>query len=317
MKMRPTLRQLEYIVTVARLGRFGLAAEALHVSQPSLSAQIAQAEAELGLRLFQRNRAGVAPTAQGNEVIRRAQKILREVEDLRALSRGDTPFGGRLRLGVLPSIGPYLLPRVVSSMHQSLPELRLVLREENTQNLEQGLKSGRLDMIISTPEDHPNTLQHHLFTETLWVAVARDDPLANHSGPVGAGQLRGRIFLTLDRGHRLSRIVYALSSQCGGTVSDEYEGTSLDSIRLMAASGAGVAILPELYARQQAGTQAEVAILPLDVANSSRDIALIQPSHDTAATGSLLVAQALRDAAAALGFETLPARSTGECPPAP
>ncbi|WP_114966318.1 hydrogen peroxide-inducible genes activator [Alkalilacustris brevis] len=302
--MRPTLRQLEYIVTVARLGRFGLAAEALNVSQPSLSAQIAEAEAELRVRLFQRSRAGVTPTAMGSEVIRRAQRILREVEDLRAITRGDTPFGGRLRLGVLPSIGPYLLPRMVSRIHEAHPDLRLVVREESTQNLEQGLKSGRLDMIISTPEDHPNTRQDHLFTETLWVAVARDDPLASESGPVGAAQLKDRVFLTLDRGHRLSRIVYALSSQCGGTVSDEYEGTSLDSIRLMAASGAGIAILPELYARQQAAVGAEVAIRPLQVSHSTRDIALIQLFQDIAAAGTSLIARALRDEAASRGLIT-------------
>ena len=96
--MRPSLRQLEYIVAVDRLGRFGLAASALNVSQPSLSAQIAEVEAELGLRLFHRSRTGVVATAQGAELIRRARRILREMEDLRAAASGGVPFGGRLRL---------------------------------------------------------------------------------------------------------------------------------------------------------------------------------------------------------------------------
>ncbi|MCE6949729.1 LysR family transcriptional regulator [Cereibacter sphaeroides] len=299
--MRPTLRQLEYIVAVARLGRFGLAAEALAVSQPSLSAQIAEVEADLGTRLFQRGRSGVQPTAAGAEVIRRAQKILREVEDLRASVTHGLPFGGRLRLGVLPSIGPYLLPGAIASIHRQHPDLRVAVREENTQGLEQGLRAGRFDMIVSTPEDHPNTRQLHLFGEKLWIAVARDDPLAASDGPVGVGDLRDRMFLTLDRGHRLSRIVHALASGCGGIVSDDYEGTSLDSVRLMAASGAGIAILPELYAREQAAIRRDVALRLLRAEGASRDIALIHPIGEDGA-GPDLVQAALREAVAALGL---------------
>ena len=311
MDVRPTLRQLEYIVAVARLGRFGLAAEALAVSQPSLSAQIAEVEADLGTRLFQRGRSGVQPTSAGAEVIRRAQKILREVEDLRASVTHGLPFGGRLRLGVLPSIGPYLLPGAIASIHRQHPDLRVAVREENTQGLEQGLRAGRFDMIVSTPEDHPNTRQIHLFGEKLWIAVARDDPLAASDGPVAAGDLRGRMFLTLDRGHRLSRIVHALASGCGGIVSDDYEGTSLDSVRLMAASGAGIAILPELYAREQAALRRDVALRLLRAEGASRDIALIHPIREDEA-GPDLVRAALREAVAALG---LPGGIAADCGP--
>ncbi|MDT8854023.1 LysR substrate-binding domain-containing protein [Paracoccaceae bacterium Fryx2] len=299
--MRPTLRQLEYIVAVARHGRFGLAAESLNVSQPSLSAQIAEVEADLGTRLFLRGRQGVQPTAAGAEVIRRAQKILREVEDLRASVTHGLPFGGRLRLGVLPSIGPYLLPRAIASIHRQHPDLRVAVREENTQGLEQGLRAGRFDLIVSTPEDHPNTRQVRLFGERLWIAVARDDPLAASEAPVAAGDLRGRVFLTLDRGHRLSRIVHALASACGGIVSDDYEGTSLDSVRLMAASGAGIAILPELYAREQAAIRRDVVLRLLRAEGASRDIALLQPTGEDEA-GLDLVRTALLDAVAALGL---------------
>ncbi|MCE8512482.1 LysR family transcriptional regulator [Ruegeria pomeroyi] len=300
--MRPSLRQLEYIVAVDRLGRFGLAASALNVSQPSLSAQIAEVEAELGLRLFHRSRSGVVATAQGAELIRRARRILREMEDLRAAASGGVPFGGRLRLGVLPSIGPYLLPGVVSALHRNHPELRILVREESTQWLEQGLKAGRFDLIISTPEDHPGTVQTRLFSERLWIAVARDDALARDVGPVRANDLRGRMFLTLDRGHRLSRIVYALASECGGVVSEEYEGTSLDGIRLMAASGAGVAILPEVYVRRQGEAGHETVLRPLVAAQASRDIALLQLGGGEEMAGTGLIAGALRQGAEALGI---------------
>ncbi|MGR3759055.1 LysR substrate-binding domain-containing protein [Roseobacteraceae bacterium NS-SX3] len=308
--MRPTLRQLEYIVTVARLGQFGLAAEVLNVSQPSLSAQIAAVEEEMGARLFKRGRAGAQPTAMGSGVIRRAQRILREMEDLRATVAGGVPFGGRLRLGVLPSIGPYLLPRAVSAIHRAQPKLRVIVREENTRDLEQGLKAGRFDMIISTPEDHPNTSQQRLFNERLWIAAALDDPLAEGRGPVRGACLRGRNFLTLDSGHRLSRIVYALAADCGGVVADDYEGTSLDSIRLMAASGAGVAVLPELYAMQQARTQSEVVIRPLEAPGADRDIALLQRAGEEDLAGTGLIGTALLEVARGFGLRQ-PEAGTG------
>ncbi|MBY6137997.1 LysR family transcriptional regulator [Leisingera daeponensis] len=313
--MRPTLRQLEYIVAVARLGQFGLAAEALNVSQPSLSAQISAVEEDLGTRLFKRGRAGAQPTAMGAEVIRRAHRILGEVEDLRAAVTGGVPFGGRLRLGVLPSIGPYLLPKAVSAIHRTQPSLRVIVREENTRDLEQGLKAGRFDMIISTPEDHPNTHQVRLFSERLWIAAALDDPLAAETGPVDGSSLRGRNFLTLDSGHRLSRIVYALASGFGGVVADDYEGTSLDSIRLMAASGAGVAVLPELYTLRQPQGRSEVILRPLVAEGASRDIALLQRAGEESQAGTALVSAALLDVVRGFGLSTGQAEAGAETRP--
>lgn len=301
--MRPTLRQLEYIVTVHRLGRFGLAAELLNVSQPSLSAQIALVEDELGIRLFERSRGGVQITAQGEDFVQRAQKILSDVRDLRRAMTSGTVFSGRLRLGVLPSIGPYLLPQVVKNLHQTHPDLRIIVREENTRDLEIGLRSGRLDAIISTPEDHPNTIQKRLFNESLWVAVATDDVLARLDGPATAKDLMGQRLLTLDNSHRLSRIVYALAAQTGGVVTDDYEGTSLDSVLLMAATGSGVAILPELFARRQAIYREEVLVKPLDLPNANRDIALLFRHEDRTGTGQDVLTQALRDAALKLGLK--------------
>lgn len=303
--MRPTLRQLEYIVTVNRLGRFGLAAEFLHVSQPSLSAQIATVEDELGIRIFERHRGGVTLTAKGADFVDRAQKILRELQDLRSAMLSDLPFSGRLRLGVLPSIGPYLLPQAVRKLHQAEPGLRVLVREENTQDLEEGLKSGRFDLIISTPEDHPNTTQARLFNEPLWVAVAVDDPLAGSTDPVTAAKLDQRLLLTLDQSHRLSRIVYALAAECGGVVSDEYEGTSMDSLLLMAATGTGVAILPDLFAQRHARHRSEVVIRPLLAANSDRDIALLARRGEENTSDLTLLAKTLRNAAKSMGLNTL------------
>lgn len=303
--MRPTLRQLEYIVTVSRLGRFSLAAEVLNVSQPSLSTQIATVEQELGVRIFERNRGGIQVTAKGEEFILRAQKIPAEVKDLRHAMSNDMPVGGRLRLGVLPSIGPYLLPQAIKQVHRIRPGLRIVVREENTLDLEQGLKSGRFDLILSTPEDHPNTVQHRLFNEPLWVAVAVDDVLARDLQGVSATDLQNRIFLTLDQSHRLSRIVYALAAECGGVVSDEYEGTTLDSIVLMAASGVGVAVLPDLYARRQGIYRDEVRLRPLSIANANRDIALLARSSETPPPGQNVLTDSLRTSARSMGLSVI------------
>ncbi len=272
--MRPTLRQLEYIVAVHQLGNFSLAAEMLNVSQPSLSSQIAAVEADLGVRLFQRGRGGTRTTAKGEECVQRARRILSEVEALRSVMTTTLPFGGRLRLGVLPSIGPYLLPQVMRSLHADQPDLRVIVREENTLNLDEGIRNGRFDAIISTPEDHPNTWQHPLFKEALWVAVATDHPIASLDRVV-ATDLSSQRLLTLDTGHRLARIVYGLAGLSGGIVSDDYEGTSLDSILLMAATGAGVAVLPDLFARRQAVHREEVAVRPLDMPDAHRGISLM------------------------------------------
>jgi LysR family hydrogen peroxide-inducible transcriptional activator len=299
--MRPTLRQLEYIVAVHQLGSFSLAAEMLNVSQPSLSSQVAAVEADFGVRLFKRGRGGTQATAKGLECVQRARRILAEVEALRSAMTSALPFGGRLRLGVLPSIGPYLLPQAMRSLHRDQPELRVIVREENTLSLDEGIRHGRFDAIISTPEDHPNTWQHPLFTEALWVAVSPDHPIAGLDR-VEAADLTGQRLLTLDTGHRLARIVYGIAGLSGGIVSDDYEGTSLDSILLMAATGAGVAVLPDLFTRRQAVHRKEVVVKPLAMPDANRGISLLFSRDLPADESHENLVCAIRVAARSLGL---------------
>lgn len=303
--MRPTLRQMEYVVTIHRLGRFGLAAELLNVSQPSLSAQLAAIENELGVVLFERGRTGVRITAKGEDFVKHAQKILSAVEDLRHKMQSTSPFDGRLKLGVLPSLAPYLLPRVVKRIHQKQPDLRIIVREESTKTLETGLKAGEFDAIISTPEDHPNTIQHSLFQEPFWIAAATDDPILAQDGPIDITQLTNRRLLTLDNGHRLAKIVYDLAAQVNATVSDDFEGTSLQSVLLMAATGAGIGIIPELFARQNMREREEICVRPINAPDIARRIAVLfrtgTPEHD----GHQLLIECLRDSAAHLGLGLL------------
>jgi LysR family hydrogen peroxide-inducible transcriptional activator len=295
--MKPSFRQLEYIVAVADLGGIGLAASTLNVSQPSLSAQLAEVEADLGVRLFDRGRAGAKPTPAGEEVVRRARTILREVQDLRAVAKGGALFQGRLRLGVLLSIGPYLLPDVVKRLHNENPDLRLILREESTRDLDEGLQSGRFDAIISTPEDHAAGQADPLFSEALWAALPDDHHLAGDETPIPLDALAGETFLTLGAGHRLSHIVTGLAARAGGRVSDEYEGTSLDAIRLMAVSGAGVAILPSIYAATEARRGMGLTLRRIEDPGAHRSIALIQRITPEPILGTEQLAQVLRQEA--------------------
>lgn len=273
--MRPTLRQLQYVVAVAETGRFGDAATRMNVSQPSLSAQIADAEAQLGVQLFERGRNGAITTPLGKDFVRRARAILSHMEDLKgAMIHGDNAIAGRIRLGVLPSIGPYLLPTAVKRLHAQYPNLRMSVREDRTIDLETALNDGAIDTVISTADDHPDAGHTPLFREQFWICAAQDDPLAG-DGPVRPRDLEGRELLTVGYGHRLSLIVQQIADTSRAHVSSEFQGTSLDAIRQMAAMGAGVAILPSLYASTEARRDPDLTLRPIDHPLAARMISLI------------------------------------------
>lgn len=274
--MRPTLRQMQYLVAIADTGKFGDAAKLMNVSQPSLSAQVAEMEAALGVILVERSRQGAMLTPAGEEFVRRVRNILREVEDLKAVARfGRKDLSGRLRLGILPTVGPYLLPFAVRDLHARFPALRLSVREERTIDLDEHLQAGEFDTIISTPEDHQNIGHAHLFTESLYICAPPEDTLSQAKGPVALSDLKGRSLLTLGQGHRLNTIIQQLADASGAEVSSEYEGTSLDAIRLMAEMGAGVAVLPSLYALSEARRDRALNARPIAHALAQRSISLI------------------------------------------
>ena len=273
--MRPTLRQLQYLVAVADTGKFGEAAKRMNVSQPSLSAQMADMEAYLSVSLIERGRRGAVLTPLGAEFVARARLILRQVEELKSMAtQGEGVLAGRIRLGVLPTIGPYLLPVATRQLHGKHPDLRLTVNEMSTINLAAALRDGRLDTIISTPEDHPDMDSIYLFHEELWICAADDDPLSDGTGPVQLSDLKGRPLLSLGAGHRLSFIVEEIAHRAGAFVSAEYEGTSLDATRQMAIMGGGVAILPSLYALSEATRDPDLKIRKIESKIAERDIHL-------------------------------------------
>lgn len=294
--MRPTLRQLQYIVAVSETGRFHEAARLMNVSQPSLSAQIAEAEAHLGARLIERDRKGAYMTPLGQEVVRRARRIFTELEDLKTFAQSATgSLKGRYRLGTLPTLGPYLLPNAAKELHRRFPELLLSVREENSTELDEKLKDGRLDMLISTAEDHVGTASMHLFDEQLYVCAANEHELSAQAGPVGFEELRGREILTLGNGFRLSLIVQELARLSGAHISTEYEGTSLDAIRQMAVMGAGVAVLPSLYALVEARRDPSQVVRPISYAPAKREISLIWRRNSPLAESMEMIGLVLRE----------------------
>lgn len=296
--MRPTLRQLQYITAIADTGRFGEAARQLNVSQPSLSAQIAELEDQLGVLLVERGRTGALLTPAGEDVVRRARLILRDVADLKAAAgHGAHGLSGRLRLGVLPTVGPYLLPLVTRELHASFPQLRLSVREERTVDLDLHLSSGTFDTVISTAEDHPDTRHEPLFWEKLYICAPPEDPLSKSRGPVSLRELAGHDLLTLGQGHRLDAIIRKIAESAGARVSHEYEGTSLGAIRQMAEMGAGVAILPSLYALTEARRDPLLAVRRIDDPIATRCISLIWRETSPLQPGLKLLAQLLSKAA--------------------
>ncbi len=296
--MRPTFRQLEYLVAVHETGRFSAAAQSLHVSQPSLSSQIAEAESHLGFRVFERGRHGAIATPLGRELLERARAVLTSMSDIKRLAQyGQDGLVGQVRLGVLPTIGPYLLPRCTAHLHACYPQLRLSIREESSVDLNQILSDGRMDIVISAPEDHPGCISSPLFHERLWAAVPPDDPLAHQNGPVTLEELSGRGFLTLGLGHRLNKLVADLAERAEGHLPADYEGTSLDAIRHMAALGAGIAVLPEMYVRCEAERDNSLVFRLIDDPGAQRDIALIWRQNSPLASGFQAIADVMRDAA--------------------
>ncbi len=274
--MKPTLRQMEYLVAIADTGTFGEAAKRTFVSQPSLSAQVKDMELHIGASLLERGRHGALLTPIGEEMVKRARIVLRQVEEMKVLGReAEGTLAGRVKLGVLPTVGPYLLPQATRKLHKAYPDLRLFVREERTVDLQDHLASGEFDVIISTPEDHLDTKTLPLVKENIYICVAPDDPLAESRKPVSIADLKGREFLTLGHGHKFTTVVQNLASLAEATTSGEYEGTSLDTIRQMAAMGGSVAVLPSLYAISEAKRDPQLIVRPIDHPTAQRQISLI------------------------------------------
>lgn len=271
----PGLRQLEYLLAVAEEAHFGHAAVRLHVTQPTLSMQIAKFERELGMRLLERGSGRVTPTPAGRVVLERARRILAEVEAIRAFAKaGDNEAGGLVHLGVPPTLGPYLLPDLIGNLHRQMPSLRLYVREGTHRLLEERLIEGAHDLII-TPMPLRSRLVESaaLFREPLLLAIPPDHRLAGRK-TVTREELRGEKILTMESGHHLREHVSALCEEYGAELMRDFEGTSLDTLRHMVGMGLGLAFLPVLYVRSEIRGRHDIAISRIEGRQPERQIGL-------------------------------------------
>lgn len=243
-----TLRHLRFLVALDATGNFSRAAEKCHVTQSTLSSGLKEMEARLGIEVAERSTHGVMMTPLGRELAERARAILAQVTDFEDQARAEATNGpARLRFGVIPTIGPYLLPRALPLLRKAHPALNIYLREELTERLVEGLIEGRLDLIlIALPHDLPPPVQTKtLFDDGYCLATPRVHPLANLDQVTGP-DLEGRELLLLERGHCLQQ--HALSSVPGVDLSEDetFSATSLPTLVAMVEEGLGVTLLPNL-----------------------------------------------------------------------
>jgi LysR family hydrogen peroxide-inducible transcriptional activator len=295
----PTVKQLRYLIALADSLHFRRAAEVLHVTQPTLSAQLQELEQRLGVQLVERSRSGVLMTATGEEIAGRARLVLQDIEDIVDLARQeDKPFSGLLRLGVLASLGPYLLPHILPELHRAYPELKLYVREGMPEDLLQALMQGNLDLLmhpVPVPENAVSSLR--LFREPLVVALAREHPLAAKS-TIRPGDLKGETILALEKGHRLHDQVRVLCEQFGATLSLDFEGTSLDTLRQMVAMGMGLTFLPALYVRSEIAAAGDVVVRSLGGKAPARTVGMIWRRQSARSTHYEALGNHIRDVVA-------------------
>ena len=257
------LKDLRYLVAVADTRHFGRAAARCFVSQPTLSAQLKKLEQYLGVRLIERQPNNVSLTDAGAQIVDRARRILEASDEVVTLARAHRdPLAGRLRLAMLPTIGPYLLPRVSQSIRRALPRLELRLYEYQTVPMLQKLKAGELDLgILALPVDLEGLEARKLFCEPFTVAVPQRHRLAKRER-VQPADLEEETLLLLEEGHCLRDQALEVCSRVGAGENQDFRATSLETLRQMVATGAGITLLPELATQGAYGDARGVVVLP-------------------------------------------------------
>jgi LysR family hydrogen peroxide-inducible transcriptional activator len=271
----PSLKQLQYLVTLSEKLNFTRAAETCFVTQSTLSAGLKELETVLGTPLVERDRQSVLMTATGQEVAERARHILAATQDLMALAaQAAAPMCGRLRLGVIPTIAPFLLPLALPLLRQHYPELRLALREDLTANLLSRLEDGQLDFaLIALPYDTGTLHVESLFEDELWLVGRKDDPQTRARTVNSSPELSDRLLL-LEEGHCLrNHSLYA----CGPNprlAPEAVEATSLLTLVQMIESGLGLGLVPKMAINSGLTASPALVVRPLRKPGPLRTIAL-------------------------------------------
>ncbi len=255
------LRDLHYLVALADTRHFGRAAAACHVSQPTLSAQLKKLEQYLGVQLIERGTRRASLTTAGERIVARARAMLEASDDIVEIAKSFAdPLAGRLRLALLPTIGPYLLPRVTPRLRKALPRLELMLYEYQTATLLARLRAGEIDAgILALPVDLDGLDVMPLYDEPFVLAAPSTHRLAK-SGPLRTADLAGEAVLLLEDGHCLRDQALDVCNRVGMHEKQDFRATSLETLRQMVASGVGVTLLPELATRGAYGAARGIAV---------------------------------------------------------
>jgi LysR family hydrogen peroxide-inducible transcriptional activator len=257
------LRDLRYLVALADERHFGKAAERCYVSQPTLSAQIRKLEEYLGVPLVERQPKRVALTDAGDKIVRRARLLLQEADAIVELAKAERdPLAGPLKLALIPTVGPYLLPHVAGRLRRELPRLKLMLYEYQTQPLLERLRAGEIDVgILALPVDLDGLDCAELYDEPFTLAVPAAHPLASVDR-VRVEDLRGETLLLLEDGHCLRDQALEVCGRVRVNEPQDYRATSLETLRQMVAAGHGITLLPELAADAPVGTARGLRVKP-------------------------------------------------------
>lgn len=313
---RVSLRDLRYLVAVDDHRHFGRAAASCFVSQPTLSTQLRKLEDALGVQLVERSHRRVMLTPVGRRVADRARAVLNEVADIVDLARAAAdPLGGELRLGVIPTVGPYLLPHLMPVLRTELPRLRVLLYEQQTAPSVVRLERGELDAaIMAAPVNGHGLDSMPLFVEPFHLAVPAGHPLSRQQR-ITMDDLETSQLLLLEEGHCLRDQALELCARAGAREDAEFRATSLETLRQMVASGAGITLLPALAAAAGAGipNQSAVAVRPFAEPAPHREIAIYwrrgAAREDTVRALGEVISQldVVRDLLPGVGAESQPA----------
>jgi len=271
------LRDLHYLVALAEHRHFGRAAEACFVSQPTLSTQIKKLEDELGVPLVERTPRKVLLTEVGSEIAARAREVLNEVEQIRAVARRTRdPESGTVRLGIFPTLGPYLLPHAVPMVREAFPRLELLLVEEKTEVILRLLREGKLDVgILALPLHEDSLHAEFLFEEPFVLAVPQSHALARRQGQLKLADLSNESLLLLEDGHCLRDQALEVCHLAGAGERNGFRATSLETLRQMVSAEVGITLLPVLAVKPPVAQSGNLRLIEFKAPPPSRRIAMV------------------------------------------
>ena len=269
------LRDLRYFIALAETRHFGRAAEACFVSQPTLSTQLKKLEEELGVALFERAPRNILLTPAGEQILRHAKLALSHVGTMQEIAKHTKdPESASIRLGIFPTLAPYLLPHVVPKLRKRFPNLELLLIEEKTEILIHQLRDGLIDAaILAEPLTEEQFESMHLFTEPFVLALPEKHPLSNQL-TLGMGELEQQHLLLLEDGHCLRDQALAVCALSGASEKEGFRATSLETLRQMVAAGVGITLLPMLAVKPPVPKSPYIRLLPFRNPAPTRRIAL-------------------------------------------